>query len=206
MTRKKKRMVSKYIDEYRSYLRDCLDDLDFDLTTLEDFDTWVEEEEQEKKIRCKKCGSLNTEQRGSEKHCTDCNQVEMITPNNKANWVGKAGNKQQQKTDLQSKEEAMSVLEKHLDKDSHCPAEVYTALHSLWEEATDNDVAEEAAFDKNGKCLKCGSRVSFADVTDTVVFVGDEIVKRHDGDITNRNCVRCTYPKMWPDYEHYDEG
>jgi hypothetical protein len=31
--------------------------------------------------------------------------------------------------------------------------------------------------------------IRMADVTDTVVFVGDEIVKRHDGGITNRNCV-----------------
>lgn len=61
------------------------------------------------------------------------------------------------------------------------------------------------SFDDEGRCLKCGSRVSFADVTDTVVFVGDEIVKRHDGDITNRNCIRCTYPKQYSDYEDYDK-
>ena len=74
----------------------------------------------------------------------------------------------------------------------------------MWEEATDDDAAEEPAFDNEGKCLKCGSKVSFADVTDTVVFVGDEIVKRHDGDITNRNCVKCTYPDQYPDYEDCD--
>ena len=51
---------------------------------------------------------------------------------------------------------------------------------------------------------KCGSRVSFADVTDTVVFVADEIIKRHNGDITNRNCVKCTYTGQYPDYEGYD--
>jgi hypothetical protein len=62
------------------------------------------------------------------------------------------------------------------------------------------------AFDEEGKCLKCGSRVSFADATDTLVFVGDEIVKRYDGDITNRNCVKCTYPKQYPEYEGYDKG
>ena len=76
----------------------------------------------------------------------------------------------------------------------------------MWEKATPDDVVEERAFDKKGKCLKCGSRVSFADVTDTLVFVGDEIVKRHDGDITNRNCVRCTYPKQYPEYKDYDNG
>ncbi len=62
------------------------------------------------------------------------------------------------------------------------------------------------AFDDKGKCLKCGSRVSFADVTDTIVYVGDEIVKRHDGDITNRNCVWCVCPERYGEYEHYDEG
>ena len=39
------------------------------------------------------------------------------------------------------------------------------------------------AFDDEGKCLKYGSRVSFADATDTIVFVDDE-------GIVNRNCVR----------------
>jgi hypothetical protein len=103
-----------------------------------------------------------------------------------------------------SKEQAMKILEEHLDKDAHTPAKVYRALHTLWEEATPNDVATEAGFDEAGKCLKCGSKVSFADVTDTVVFVGDEIVKRYDGDITNRNCVHCTYPHQYPEYEDYD--
>lgn len=64
---------------------------------------------------------------------------------------------------------------------------------------------EEPAFDDKGRCRKCGSKVSFADVTDTLLFVGDEIVKRYDGDITNRNCVKCHYPKQYADYEHYDK-
>jgi len=104
-----------------------------------------------------------------------------------------------------TKEQAMKILEEHLDRDSQTPARVYRALHMLWEEATPNDVVKEPGFDDEGKCLKCGSRVSFADVTDTIVYVGDEIVKRHDGDITNRNCVQCTYPGQYPDYGHYDE-
>lgn len=104
-----------------------------------------------------------------------------------------------------SKEEAMRVLEEHLDRDSHTPAKVYKALHTLWEEATPDDVAEELAFDGEGKCLKCGSKVSFADVTDTIVFVGNEIMKRHNGDITNRNCVKCNYQGQYPEYEHYDK-
>jgi len=101
---------------------------------------------------------------------------------------------------------AMRILEEHLDKDSKTPARVYRALHTLGEEATRNGVVEVRAFDEEGRCVKCGSSVAFADVTDTVVFVGDEIVKRYDGDITNRNCVRCMYPKRYPEYEDYDEG
>lgn len=61
------------------------------------------------------------------------------------------------------------------------------------------------AFDEGGRCLKCGSQVSFADVTDTVVFVGNEVFKRYDGDITNRNCVRCNAPRQYPEWAHYDD-
>jgi len=103
-------------------------------------------------------------------------------------------------------QQAFEMLEKHLQDDSHTPAVVFRALHTLWEEITANGAVEGPGFDDKGKCLKCGSKVSFADVTDTLVFVGDEIVKRHDGDITNRNCVRCVYPKQYPDYKDYDNG
>ena len=103
------------------------------------------------------------------------------------------------------KEEAMQILEQWLDRDARTPARVYRALHTLWEEATPNGVAGKPAFNDEGRCLKCGSKLAFADVTDTVVFVGDEIVKRYDGDITNRNCVRCNHPEQYPDYEDYDE-
>jgi hypothetical protein len=64
---------------------------------------------------------------------------------------------------------------------------------------------KEPAFDGKWKCLKCGSRISFADVTDAVVFVGEDIVIRHDGDIMNRNCVRCTYPNQYSDYAEYEK-
>jgi hypothetical protein len=104
-----------------------------------------------------------------------------------------------------SKDEAMKILEQWLDKHSSTPARVYTALHALWEETTANGIVREVGFDKEGRCLNCGSRVSFADVTDTLVFVGDEVVKTYEGDITNRNCVRCTYPEQYPDYESCDE-
>ncbi len=104
-----------------------------------------------------------------------------------------------------TKEQAMKILEKHLDKDSHAPAKVYRALHTLWEEATPDEVVDGPSFDDEGKCLKCGSKICFADVTDTIVFVGNEIMKRHNGDITNRNCVKCNYPGQYPEYEHYDK-
>lgn len=103
-----------------------------------------------------------------------------------------------------TKDEAARILEKHLDKDKNTPKIVYRALHNLWEEETPNDKPKEPAFDKEGKCKKCGSKVSFADETNTVVYVGNEIVKNHPGDITNRNCVRCTYPEQYSDYEDYD--
>jgi len=103
------------------------------------------------------------------------------------------------------KDKAMQILEQWLDRDARTPARVYRALHTLWEEATPNDVVAEPAFDDEGRCLRCGSRVSFADVADTVVFVGDEIVKRYDGDITNRNCVWCNHPKQYSEFAHHDD-
>jgi len=103
------------------------------------------------------------------------------------------------------RQKAMQILEQWLDRDPQTPAGVYRALHTLGEEATPND-AGKRVFDGEGRCLKCGSRVSFADVTDTAVFVGDEIVKRYAGDITNRNCVRCIYPKQYSEYEDCDGG
>jgi len=102
--------------------------------------------------------------------------------------------------------QAFEILEDHLHRDSGTPVLVFRALHTLWEEVTPNDVPEKPSFDSEGKCFKCGSRVSFADVTDTLVFVGDEIVKRHDGDITNRNCVRCNYPKQYSEYKDHDSS
>lgn len=38
-----------------------------------------------------------------------------------------------------TKEQAMSILEKYLDKNKNTPPEVYRALHNLWEEATPDD-------------------------------------------------------------------
>jgi hypothetical protein len=102
--------------------------------------------------------------------------------------------------------QAFEILEKHLHDDSHTPVVVFRALHTLWEEITPNGAVDGPGFDDKGRCLKCGSRVSFADVRDTLLFVGDEIVKRYDGDIMNRNCVKCNYPRRYPEFKHYDNG
>jgi hypothetical protein len=80
------------------------------------------------------------------------------------------------------------------------------AILDKWLQRQRNKTKQKLGFDKQGRCKTCGSEVSFADVTDTLVFVGGEIVKRYDGDITNRNCVKCTYPKQYPDYADYDKG
>lgn len=104
-----------------------------------------------------------------------------------------------------SKERAIRILEGWLDSDSHTPEKVYRALHVLSEKAVPDEAVAEPGFGDKGACLKCGSKVSFADVTDTLLFVGQEIVKRYDGDISNRNCVRCSYPDQYPGYEDYDK-
>jgi len=44
-----------------------------------------------------------------------------------------------------------------------------------------------------------------AGVTDTVVFVDNEIVKRYDGDIANRNCARCNHPELYPEFAHHED-
>ena len=46
-----------------------------------------------------------------------------------------------------TKEQAMKILEEHLDRDSQAPAKVYRALHTLWEEATPDDVVKEPVFE-----------------------------------------------------------
>lgn len=101
---------------------------------------------------------------------------------------------------------AFEILEEYLHKDFDTPALVFRALHTLWEEINADDLRKEPAFDEEGRCRKCGSKVSFADVTDTLLFVGNEIIKSYDGDITNRNCVRCTYPEQYSDYKDYDDA
>lgn len=97
-------------------------------------------------------------------------------------------------------------MEKHLQNDLNTSVIVFRALHTLWEEITPNGIVEKSTFDEKGKCLKCVSKVSFANVTDTLLFVGNGIVKRHDGDISNRNCVKCTYPEQYGNYKDYDQS
>lgn len=62
---------------------------------------------------------------------------------------------------------------------------------------------------KPAKCEKCGSRVFFVNETSTCLEVDGEIIKAlGEGGLNNRNCVRCTYPKLYAKYGRYevDEG
>lgn len=54
-------------------------------------------------------------------------------------------------------------------------------------------------------CEKCGSKVFFVDEIVTHVQVDGEIVKTFQGDLTNANCVRCTYPGVYPEYQDFEE-
>ena len=56
------------------------------------------------------------------------------------------------------------------------------------------------------RCRECGSRVFLVDETCTHVEVDGEIVKTFTGDLGNRNCIRCAYPDLYPDYSDYDDG
>lgn len=66
MAEEQKELTNKeqeYKERYRQYLKDMMSDENCDVTTIEDFDTWAEEERKEQIIRCKKHGFLN---------CGDC--------------------------------------------------------------------------------------------------------------------------------------
>jgi hypothetical protein len=143
--RARRHTIMDYMDEYRAYAKSCIEDPDFDLTTMEDFDTWVEEEKYEEKIRCKECGCFNTEQRGTIKHCTDCAFEDTITPHNQANWTAEKA--QSGQVTLMTTNQAMKILEKQLDKDPNTTPEAYRALHSLWEDATPNGLVEDLAVE-----------------------------------------------------------
>ena len=57
----------------------------------------------------------------------------------------------------------------------------------------------------SARCRECGSKVFLVDETCTHVEIGSEIVWTHPGDLCNRNCVRCTYPELYPDFREYDD-
>ena len=57
----------------------------------------------------------------------------------------------------------------------------------------------------DSRCQKCGSVVSFVDETCTHVEIDGEFVKTFPGDLSNRNCVRCTYPDLYREWSDHDE-
>jgi hypothetical protein len=55
------------------------------------------------------------------------------------------------------------------------------------------------------KCKKCGSKIFFVDDTVTYLEVDGEIIRELGcGDLHNRNCVRCTYPERYKDFEDWE--
>lgn len=62
-----------------------------------------------------------------------------------------------------------------------------------------------AKSESESRCEKCGSRAFLVDETCTHVVIDGEIVKTHPGDLSNRNCIRCTYPDLYPDFRGYDD-
>ena len=56
------------------------------------------------------------------------------------------------------------------------------------------------------KCDKYGSMVFFIDELNTHLEVDGEIGKQlGDGELLNRNCVRCVYPELYENYKKFDE-
>jgi len=55
-------------------------------------------------------------------------------------------------------------------------------------------------------CKTCCNTVFFVDETVTHLEIGGEIIKQlGSGDLHNRNCVKCTYPKYYDEYKHLNE-
>jgi len=63
----------------------------------------------------------------------------------------------------------------------------------------------QAESETESTCEKCGSKLFLIDETCTHVEIDGEIVKTHLGDLSNRNCVRCTYPGLYADFRGYDD-
>lgn len=74
-----------YANAYLDYVKSFIDDKNVDLSTMEDFDSWVNEEIFEKKIRCSKCDSFNTIEHHGKKVCEDCKDETEITKDNFGN-------------------------------------------------------------------------------------------------------------------------
>ena len=66
-------------------------------------------------------------------------------------------------------------------------------------------VDRRGAFDHNGQCSKCGSKVAYGDAIVAVVSVGDKIIKDYGGIITNRHCLRCDHPKEYLKFKNLDD-
>ena len=57
---------------------------------------------------------------------------------------------------------------------------------------------------KMTRCKKCGSKIFFVDETVTRLEVGGEIVKHlGNGDLHNKNCVRCRFPELYDEYKDF---
>ena len=57
------------------------------------------------------------------------------------------------------------------------------------------------------RCTKCGSRIFLVDETITHLEIDGEIVKElGSGDLHTKNCLRCTRPEIYSDYNHLDKG
>jgi len=102
-------------------------------------------------------------------------------------------------------QEALEDYRRWFDDPSESDVEYRKRIDAALNAIKLNNDFGEPAFDDSGRCMKCHSKVSFADVTDTLVYIGEEIVKQYDGDITNRKCVKCHYPKLYPELADYDK-
>jgi hypothetical protein len=56
------------------------------------------------------------------------------------------------------------------------------------------------------KCKKCGSKVFFVDDTATYLEIDGELLRQlGDGDLNNRNCVRCNFPEQYEEYIYFEK-
>jgi hypothetical protein len=56
------------------------------------------------------------------------------------------------------------------------------------------------------RCAKCGSQIFLIGETLTHLEIAGEIVKQvGNGDLHNRNCLRCTHPEIYKEYAYLDD-